>query len=176
MFFSGTPRSRSRARMCRPRNPAPPVTMMRCDARVGMFTTDRGKGRNSSQPLSRWRHPPTMPDPMPARPRISIVTPSFNQARFLEQTVRSGLDQGYPDLEYIVMDGGSTDGSQDIIRRFAPRLAHWQSAPDGGQGPAILDGWKRATGDLIAWLNSDDVLLAGALDAIASAWRPDRQV
>jgi glycosyltransferase involved in cell wall biosynthesis len=110
------------------------------------------------------------------RPRISIVTPSYNQARFLEQAIRSVLDQGYPDLEYIVMDGGSTDGSADIIRRFAPHLAHWQSARDGGQGPAILDGWKRATGDLIAWLNSDDVLLDGSLDAIANAWRPDRHV
>jgi GT2 family glycosyltransferase len=111
-----------------------------------------------------------------ARPRISIVTPSYNQARFLEQAMRSVLDQGYPDLEYIVMDGGSTDGSADIIRRFAPRLAHWQSAPDGGQGAAILEGWKRSTGDLIAWLNSDDVLLDGSLDAIARAWRPDRHV
>jgi glycosyltransferase involved in cell wall biosynthesis len=110
------------------------------------------------------------------RPRISIVTPSYNQARFLEQAMQSVLDQGYPDLEYIVMDGGSRDGSVEIIRRFEPRLAYWQSAADGGQGPAILDGWKRATGDLIAWLNSDDVLLDGALEAVANAWRPDRHV
>jgi glycosyltransferase involved in cell wall biosynthesis len=100
-------------------------------------------------------------------PVITIVTPSFNQARFLEETLRSVLGQGYPALEYIVMDGGSTDGSAGIIRRYAPRLAHWESAPDRGQADAIFRGFERGTGEILGWLNSDDLLLPGALAAVA---------
>ena len=99
-------------------------------------------------------------------PKITIVTPSFNQGRFLESTMRSVLDQGYPHLEYMVMDGGSTDGSVDVIRRYADRLAYWQSSPDGGQAAAILQGFQRATGDILAWVNSDDLLLPGCLQAV----------
>jgi glycosyltransferase involved in cell wall biosynthesis len=96
-------------------------------------------------------------------PRLSIITPSFNQAQFLEATLRSVLDQGYPDLEYIVIDGGSTDGSVEIIQRYADRLAYWVSEPDRGQAHAINKGFERATGEVLTWLNSDDLLWPGAL-------------
>jgi glycosyltransferase involved in cell wall biosynthesis len=97
------------------------------------------------------------------------VTPSFNQARFLEQTITSVLDQRYPRLEYIIMDGGSTDGSVDIIRKYARHLHYWQCQRDGGQAAAVLDGWKKGTGNLLGWLNSDDLLLAGSLESVARA-------
>ena len=96
-------------------------------------------------------------------PRITVVTPSFNQAGFLEETLRSVLLQGYPNLEYIVMDGGSTDGSVEIIERYARWIAHWRSGPDEGQSDAINQGFLRASGDVIGWLNSDDIYCPGAL-------------
>ncbi len=96
-------------------------------------------------------------------PKISIVTPSFNQARFLERTLRSVLSQEYPNLEYIVIDGGSTDGSVEILRRYGDRLAYWVSEPDGGQSNALNKGFARATGEVLGWLNSDDVYCPGAL-------------
>lgn len=100
-------------------------------------------------------------------PRITIVTPSFNQGQYLEAAMRSVLEQGYPNLEYIVLDGGSTDGSAATIERFAPHLAYWRTAKDGGQADAIATGFRRATGDILAWLNSDDLLLPGALARVA---------
>jgi glycosyltransferase involved in cell wall biosynthesis len=103
-------------------------------------------------------------------PRITVVTPSFNQAPFLEQTILSVLGQCYPHLEYIVMDGGSTDGSREIIERYATQLADWQSQPDGGQATAINAGFARATGDILCWLNSDDYFLPGTLYRIARAF------
>ncbi|MEQ1945799.1 MAG: glycosyltransferase family 2 protein [Bryobacteraceae bacterium] len=96
-------------------------------------------------------------------PRITVVTPSFEQARFLERTIVSVLEQGYPNLEYIIIDGASTDGSVAIIQKYAESLAHWVSEPDRGQAHAILKGFARATGEILCWLNSDDVFLPGAL-------------
>ncbi len=104
-----------------------------------------------------------------ARPRISVVIPSFNQAAYLEAALESVLRQRYPDLEVIVIDGGSTDGSVEILRRFGNRLAHWTSAPDRGQTDAINRGFELATGEIVTWLNSDDMYLAGALDSAARA-------
>lgn len=101
-------------------------------------------------------------------PRISVVTPSFNQGQYLEETIRSVLLQGYPNLEYIIIDGGSTDGSVEIIHRYAPWLAYWVSEPDCGQAHAINKGLARATGNLISWINSDDSLLPDALRALAT--------
>jgi glycosyltransferase involved in cell wall biosynthesis len=114
---------------------------------------------------------------MPERlPRISIITPSFNQAQYIEETIQSVLSQDYPNIEYVVIDGGSTDGSEEIIRRYAPQLAYWISEPDRGQSHAINKGFTHCTGDLVAWLNSDDVYLPGALRAVGEAYaaNPER--
>ena len=97
--------------------------------------------------------------------RLTVITPSFNQAQYLERTLRSVFDQEYPDLEYIVMDGGSTDGSVQILRRYDDRLSYWVSKPDGGQSWAINRAIERSTGDVIAYINSDDYYLPGAFDA-----------
>lgn len=90
-------------------------------------------------------------------PRITVVTPSYNQARFLDATLRSIHYQGYPNLEHILIDGGSTDDSVQIIRRYEDRLAYWVSEPDKGQTHALMKGFSRATGEILAWLNSDDL-------------------
>lgn len=96
-------------------------------------------------------------------PRISVIVPSYNQAVFLEETLVSLVGQMYPDLEIIVMDGGSEDGSVEIIERYSDRLAHWESKPDDGQADAINRGFQKATGEVLCWLNSDDLLMPGAL-------------
>ena len=103
-------------------------------------------------------------------PRITIVTPSFNQGMFLEETIRSVLDQGYPNLEYMVFDGGSTDNSVEIIRKYEKQLAYWKSEPDRGQADAINKGWKRATGEILAYINSDDTFAPHALQIVAEVF------
>ena len=104
-------------------------------------------------------------------PRISIVTPSFQQAEFLAETIESVLSQDYPNLQYWIIDGGSTDNSVDIIKKYEDRLDGWVSEPDLGQSHAINKGFERANGTILGWLNSDDVLADGALHAVAQAYR-----
>ncbi len=118
--------------------------------------------------------PATMPDGAPW-PRMSMTTPSFNQAKYLEETIRSVLLQGYPNLEYFIFDGGSTDGSLDIIRKYESWVTYCESGRDRGQGDAINKGFARSTGDYVAWINSDDVLYPGFITRMVTAFqkRPD---
>ena len=102
-------------------------------------------------------------------PRITVVTPSYNQSKFIEATIQSVLDQRYPNLEYIIIDGGSTDESVDVIRSYEKHLAYWVSEKDAGASHAIVKGFARATGTILAYLNSDDLYLPGSLEAVAEA-------
>lgn len=103
-------------------------------------------------------------------PKISIITPSFNQGKYLEETLLSILNQNYPNLEYIIIDGGSTDESVEIIKKYEEHLAYWVSEPDEGQTHAINKGFRKATGDLVAWMNSDDVYFEKAFDHVSKAF------
>jgi glycosyltransferase involved in cell wall biosynthesis len=101
------------------------------------------------------------------QPKITVVTPSYNQGQYLERTITSVLSQSYEPLEYIVLDGGSSDGSVDIIKAYSRHLAHWESRADDGQAAAIKHGMELATGEVVCWLNSDDMLLPDALAEVA---------
>lgn len=106
---------------------------------------------------------------MPGQPLISIITPSFNQGRFITETIQSVLSQHYQHVEYIVVDGGSRDGTVDVLRRYGDRL-RWLSEPDRGQSHALNKGWRMARGEILGWLNSDDTYRSGAVQAIVEAF------
>ncbi len=139
---------------------------------MGFTGTSRRITREIGTHLTGYRYPSA---PRPAVdsswPRITIVTPSLNQASFLERTIISIHNQDYPNLEHIVIDGGSDDGSVDIIRQYEGVLSYWHSEPDRGQWDAINKGAAKATGSYMTWINSDDILLPGALKAVGSFLR-----
>jgi glycosyltransferase involved in cell wall biosynthesis len=109
------------------------------------------------------------------RPKLTVVTPSFNQGRFIERTIRSVLDQGYPNLDYVIVDGGSTDETIDVVRRYEDRLSWWVSEPDNGQTEAINKGIERTDGEIVAYLNSDDYYLPGALNRAVDAFERSKR-
>lgn len=109
-------------------------------------------------------------------PSISLVTPSYNYCQYLDNCIRSILDQGYPDLEYLILDGGSTDGSVDLIRGYEDRLAYWHSHADDGPYAAVEEGLNRSTGEIMGWLSADDMLAPGALQTVAEVFEQHPQV
>jgi len=111
-------------------------------------------------------------------PKITIVTPSFNQGQFIEETILSIINQDYPNLEYIIIDGGSTDNTAEVIKKYSDRIKHWVSEKDSGQANAINKGFKKASGEILNWINSDDQLMPGALKKIAQLFyrNPDAVV
>lgn len=122
------------------------------------------------RPMRPFRLPPT-PGSTASLPTIAIVTPAMNMSAFVEHTILSVLDQHYRELEYVVMDGGSTDGTAEIIKRYAPLLLHFESGPDGGQAAAINSGFRHTGGEVMGWLNADDMLLPGVLHFVGAYFR-----
>jgi glycosyltransferase involved in cell wall biosynthesis len=113
---------------------------------------------------------------MSSEPLVTIVTPSFNQGRFLEATICSVLEQDYPHIEYLVMDGASTDESLSILHKYADRLTYWESQPDHGQAHAVNKGLSRARGQLLGWLNSDDLLASGAVSRAVQVFQSQPEI
>jgi len=113
--------------------------------------------------------------PMPDAPLVSVVTPSFNQGGFIAQTIASVLDQDYPHIEYLIVDGGSTDATRDVLRRFGGRL-RWISEPDRGQTDAINKGWRQVRGQIVAWLNADDLYLPHAVAQVVAFFQAHPEV
>jgi glycosyltransferase involved in cell wall biosynthesis len=111
-------------------------------------------------------------------PKISVITPSYNQGHFIEETIQSILNQGYSNLEYIIIDGGSTDNTVEIIKKYEKKISYWVSEKDSGQSEAVNKGFRKATGDIICWINSDDILMPGSLNKVASSFtqHPDWQI
>lgn len=103
-------------------------------------------------------------------PRLTIITPSFNQGRFIEETIRSVVQQGYPNLEYIIIDGGSTDNTVEIIRKYEHSVTYWVSEPDHGQSHALNKALSRATGDIVGWINSDDLYTENCFQKVIEAF------
>lgn len=121
--------------------------------------------------LSMLPDPPLpMADELRDLPKISIVTPSYNQAKYLERTILSVLNQRYSNLEFIIVDGGSIDGSVEIIKKYERHIAYWHSKPDRGQSDALNYGFSKATGEIFGWLNSDDIYLPGAFASVVKAF------
>jgi len=109
-------------------------------------------------------------------PLVTVVTPSYNQAAYLEDAIESVLAQDYPRIEYAVADGGSADGSVEILKRYEDRLAWWTSGPDGGQSAALNTAFARAQGEILGWLNSDDTLLPGAVSRVVAELERDPEL
>ena len=141
---------------------------MRCPRLLKLLPATEGK---TGWPWTEETVPEEAEQISSSLPSISIVTPSYNQAAFLEETIRSVLLQGYPNLEYIVMDGGSTDGSVEIIKKYEKHLTYWTSQKDAGASDAIRKGFERATGSILAYLNSDDLYLPGAIHHLINRFK-----
>ena len=134
---------------------------------------------NSADKVEKWHigiEPQVFEAPDTSLPKISVITPSYNQGIYIEDTIRSVVCQNYPNLEYIVIDGGSTDETVEIIKKYEAHIDYWVSEKDSGQSDAINKGFRRATGDIVAWINSDDIHLANTLHRVAAIFQENPEV